>query len=173
MKLSVTDLSIRYGFLLIIGINIGMLYLILTPLTVFPSYAAFNELYGAVFYPPDTIAFKGYFAHIVEACVAGSAYYFLMILNLATPMKLTKRLLSLAFLLGTFYILNLGRIVGFGILFTKGFQYFDFTHLSTWYFGSTLLVVGLWFANVAIFKIKTVPVYTDVHRLIGSLKKHD
>jgi len=164
------SLGIRYLLLLIIGVNIAALYVALTPATVYPVYLVLQAMYDAVLVGPQTIAFKGYFANIVAACVGGAAYYFLLILNLTTPMKNTMRLKSLVFLLASFYVLNVARIIGFGILFSKGYRYFDFTHLATWYFGSTLLVVVLWFVNVRLFHIDTTPLYSDVQTLLSEVR---
>lgn len=160
------SLCTRYIFLLLLGVNIAIIYLIMTPLTVYPAYFAFKILYNATLYADAVIGFKGYFAHIVEACVAGAAYYFLLILNLTTPMSIRQRIKSISFLILSFYVLNVARIILFGTLFYKGFQYFDFTHLWTWYLGSTLFVVVLWFFNVYLFKIKSIPVYSDFKLLL-------
>mgnify|MGYP001579555459 CR=1 FL=1 len=164
------SMSIRYLFLLLLGLNIGLVYFIITPLTVYPAFYAFDWLYGATLYAGNVIGFKGYFAHIVEACVAGSAYYFLLILNLTTPMSVIQRVKSIAFLIVSFYLLNVARIIIFGTLFYKGYTYFDFTHLWTWYLGSTVLVVALWFSNVYFFKIKSIPIYTDIQGLLKESK---
>lgn len=167
LKLSeVISLVIRYGFLLILGLNFALIYKVMNPLTIYPSFYAFNHLYGAVFYPPNVIAFKGYFTAIVNACVAGSAYYFLLILNLTTPMALFKRVKTIVFLLTSFYLINLLRIILFGTLFYKGFKYFDITHLWTWYLGSTILIVLLWFLAVWLFEIREIPVYSDFKKII-------
>ncbi|MEK6899366.1 MAG: pacearchaeosortase [Nanoarchaeota archaeon] len=164
------SLSIRYIILLILGINIAIIYTIATPLTVYPVFYAFDYLYDATLYGGNVIGFKGYFAHIVDACIAGSAYYFLLILNLTTPMSLAKRLKSLVFLLFSFYLVNVARIIVFGIFFYKGFKYFDFTHLWTWYIGSTIFVVLLWFANIYLLKIKEIPIYSDIKSLLVESK---
>lgn len=166
----IISLVIRYGILLVLGLAISVIYVVMTPLTVYPAYYVFNTLYTATFYPPNVIAFKGYFAHIIEACVAGAAYYFLLILNLTTPMRVAQRVKSLVFLLGSFYVLNVVRIILFGMLFYKGFKYFDFAHIGTWYAGSTILVVALWFLNIKLFKITSVPGYSDMKRLVVATK---
>jgi hypothetical protein len=56
-------------------------------------------------------------------------------------------------------------------LLAKGFQYFDVTHMTVWYFGSTVLVVALWFVNVWIFKIKEIPIYTDAKTIFWEIKR--
>lgn len=166
------SLITRYGFIIIVGIaNLmlaekGLLYLIFTPLTVYPSYLALNALYGAKLILPNVIFFKGYYATIIPACVAGSAYYLLLILNLTTPMNVKQRMQSLIFIFILFLFLNISRIVLFGSLLFKGYHYFDLAHRAVWYFGSTLLVVLIWFSAVLSFRIEAIPVYTDLRKIM-------
>ena len=76
----------RYTILIILGIpNLLLFYIIFTPLTVYPIFWILNFFYDAILYPLNVIFFKGYFASIIPACVAGAAYYLLLILNLITP----------------------------------------------------------------------------------------
>jgi exosortase/archaeosortase len=160
------DLIIRYILLAILPLGgLYIFYAIFTPLTVYPSYWAFNALYGAKLLIGNIIYFKGYYAEIIGACVAGAAYYLLLILNLTTPMHISKRIKSIIFLLFSFLIINITRIVIFGMLFSKGFKYFDLAHELVWYIGSTLIVVVVWFSNVWLFKIKDIPIYTDMLNL--------
>ena len=176
-KREVISLVIRYGILLLIGLanlflaDKGLFYTIFTPLTVYPSYYVFNYLYDAILISSNVIFFKGYYAQIIPACIAGSAYYLLLILNMTTPMKIGKRFASIIFLMITFLVLNVLRIVFFGTLLFKGYQYFDIAHVYTWYFGSTLLVVLIWFVNVFAFKIRAIPLYGDIKPLFTELIK--
>lgn len=164
-------LLLRYFILIILGVpNLYLFYLIFTPATVHPVFWILNYLYDAVLYPGNVIFFKGYFASIIPACVAGAAYYLLLILNLTTPMSIKKRIGSIIFLFAAFLFLNLLRIVIFASLLFKGYQYFDLTHAATWYFGSTILVILIWFSNVLIFRIKEIPIYTDLKNIIIDLQ---
>src|SRR3989344_4485587 len=118
-----------------------------------------------------TIFFKGYFASIIPACIAGSAYYLLLILNLSTPMDKKKRLKSIFFLMSSFLFINILRIFTFALLFAnKGFELFNITHIATWYFGSTVLVIILWFANVFLFNIRSIPIYEDFKVIISQIR---
>ena len=164
-------LLLRYGILIVLGIpNLYLFYLIFTPATVYPTFWILDYIYDAVLFPGNTIFFKGYYASIIPACVAGSAYYLLLILNLTTPMGIKKRIGSIFFLFGSFLLLNLLRISIFASLITKGYQYFDIAHTATWYFGSTVMIIIIWFANVLIFRIYTIPVYTDLKNITKDLK---
>lgn len=177
-------LIMRYVILILLALpNLFIFYAIATPLTVYPVYYILHKVYDAQLLIPDglsfwhgdyanlvvTIFFKGYYAEIIGACVAGAAYYLLLILNLTTPMSPGKRIKSLAFMFSSFLILNILRIAIFAKLFFQGYKYFDITHILTWYIGSTLLVVLVWFSNVFLFKIRDIPVYTDMKNLFGEM----
>lgn len=157
----------RYFTLLLFGMfNLAFFYWVFTPLTVYPVYfillvfdSTTTLLYG------NLLFFSGVYAQIIPACVAGAAYYLLLFLNLTTEMEPKKRAKSLIFLFGSFLILNILRIVIFAFLHAGGYEYFDAAHRFFWYFGSTVLVIIIWFANILLFNIRHIPVYTDVRRL--------
>ncbi|MEK6800759.1 MAG: pacearchaeosortase [Nanoarchaeota archaeon] len=169
----VLDLSLRYIILLILGIFSTILfYFIFTPLTVYPVFWILHLIEGSTKLLPGNLIFvKGFYAEIISACVAGAAYYLLLILNLSTPMRSKKRIFSLLFLIFSFLLLNISRILLFIYLLVSGYQYFELTHKLTWYFGSTILVVLLWFLNVFLFNIKNIPIYTDMKNLFSDVKK--
>ena len=170
-KKEVINLLIRYGILILLGLgNLFLFYSVFTFLTVYPVYLLLNLIYGADIINGSIIFFNNIYANIIPACVAGSAYYLLFILNLTTPMNLDKRVRSLVFLFFSFLVLNIIRIFVFAILFSSGFAYFDFAHKAVWYFGSTIMVVGLWFFNVKLFKIKEIPIYSDFRNIFKHIK---
>lgn len=160
---------VRYLLLLLLALpNLFLIYAIFTPITLYPSYWAINALYGATL-SGTFIQFDGNSIELVSACIAGAAYYLLIVLNLTTPMQSSQRWKSIFFLLLTFLILNILRIVIFTILLQNHFTYFDFAHKLVWYAGSTVFVVVLWFVNVLLFRIKNVPVYTDAHLIFKEI----
>lgn len=157
----------RYFVLLLLGaFNLWVFYFVFTPATVFPVFWVLKLFDNGTFLAAgQIISFKGNYVHLVSACIAGAAYYLLAILNLTTSMKWKTRVYSILFLFGSFLIINVIRIILFVDLFVRGYEYFGLTHLAVWYFGSTLLVGGIWFGNVKMFKIKKIPVYTDFKKL--------
>ncbi|MDO8460220.1 MAG: pacearchaeosortase, partial [Nanoarchaeota archaeon] len=163
----------RYLLLLILGaFNLFLFYTLFTPLTVYPVYWFLHSINaGTSLLEGNIIFFRGVYAELVVACIGGSAYYLLLILNLTTPMKIEKRVKSIIFLCGAFLCLNILRILVFMSLLVSGSQYFDVTHQFTWYLGSTILVVGIWFVNVLLFDIKDVPVYTDALNIVKEIKR--
>ena len=163
---------IRYVLVLALALgNLAVIYAIFTPLTVFPVYWVLHAMYNAQYLIGNIIHFKGYYAEIISACVAGAAYYFLILLNMSTPMSFKKRIYSLVFLLGSFLVLNILRILIFARVLFVGYAYFDLVHEITWYIGSTVLVVAIWFVNVYLFRIEDIPVYTDFKAFIADIRR--
>lgn len=162
----------RYMILLILPLtNLYLFYLIFTPLTVYPVYIILKLIYPLVLIGGNTLIVESFPITIIGACVAGAAYYLLTIVNLTTPMSPKTRLKSLLFLFAAFLAINIARIVVFSILATNNYSGFSQMHALTWYLGSTLLVVVLWFLNVRLFSISSIPVYTDFKRIINSIKR--
>ena len=164
-------LSSRYLILIVLGLfKLKLFYNVFTPLTVYPVYGVLSILYeNANLLQANLLFFGGLYAQIIPACIAGAAYYLLLILNLTTPMGVEKRLKSIAFLFFIFLVLNITRILIFSGLLVSGYEYFDLTHKMTWYFGSTVLVVAVWFVNVWLFKIKNIPIYTDMKNIFSDV----
>ena len=164
------NLALRYIILLLLSLgNLYLFYRIFTPLTVYAS-SSLLSLFFEVSVAGISISFDKIIINLVSACIAGSAYYLLVALNLSTPLKLKKRIRNLIFLLVSFFALNIIRIFIFSLLFASGYQYFSFAHEVTWYLGSTLFVVVLWFVGIRIFKIRDIPFYTDLKKLIKLTK---
>jgi exosortase/archaeosortase family protein len=161
----------RYIALVIISFpDLSLIYLVVTPLTIIPLYWILHLIDPSTMLIQGNIfVFKGTIIQIIEACTAGAAYFLLLILNLTTPMHPSKRVKSLLFLILSFLVLNIARIVIFAILLANGFQYFDFAHRLVWYFGSTIMIILLWFVNVWIFNIRAVPIYTDIKSIFDDI----
>lgn len=157
----------RYTIALIIGLfGINLIYVIFNPLTSYPALWILRLFYPLLRLEENILILNiNAIISIIPACIAGAAYYLLLILNLAAPMNFKIRVKSLLFLLSSFLLLNIIRFVIFAALFFEGYKYFDAAHQVIWYFGSTILVVIIWFANVKIFRIKSVPAYTDIKSL--------
>lgn len=170
------EVAVRYVVLVVLGFALvygGIFELIFTPLTYKSVLNLLNLFYDNVTSLPGNIIFyEGVYARIISACVAGAAYYLLLILNLATPMKAIKRVWSIIFLMFAFLILNVIRIVIFAIVATSGGNYFDIAHMMMWYFGSTIMVVVIWFSAVWLFGIRAIPVYTDFKELYEDAVPH-
>lgn len=164
------SLVVRYLILLLFGIFISIFYKIFLPLTLMPVYLILKIFYNAILVGNmiliDTSAIE-----LIGACIAGSAYYLLLILNLATPMKLKARLRSIVFSFAALLALNIARIVFLSALLVSGSPFFDATHMLFWYALSAIFVAGIWFLTIKIYKIKKVPLYSDIKSLIRDIKQ--
>lgn len=161
----------RYILLVILPLgNLYIFYLLFTPLTAYPVYLILKLFYPTLLLGFNLLIVDGFSISLISACVAGAAYYLLLILNLTTSMRLKTRLNSLVFLFIAFLVTNILRIVIFSILAKNSYSWFNQMHALSWYIGSTLFVVVLWFVNVKLFKIKSVPVYTDIKNIINSVR---
>ena len=172
-KNSYKSIFLRYGILVLLAIlGLPFFYFFFTQLTIYPSYFLFNLIYDDVSLIQTTITVFGQFPiEIIGACVGGSAYFLLTILNLSTPkIKVNKRLKMLGISYIVFLIINLIRIFILGIMFIESSSALDITHKLFWYLGSTIFIIAIWFAEVKYFKIKQIPFYSDLKFLVRKIK---
>jgi exosortase/archaeosortase family protein len=169
----VYSIFIRYFLLIIAALpNFWIFYFIFTPLTVYPVYFFLNILFGATLFG-NFIFIADYYPpiEIIGACVAGAAYYLLLILNLSVPnIKTKKRIKMLCFAFLSFLIVNILRIISLSVILVLKPGLFDITHKLSWYLGSIVLVVAIWFIEVKKFKIKAIPVYSDLKSISKYIK---
>lgn len=165
------DIIIRYSILLIIGLlSTSFFYFLFTAITVYPVYFLLGFFFNTLLMK-DIIIINNLPIEIIGACIAGSAYYLLLILNLSTPeIKLKKRFFILLFSFSFLLIINILRIFLLSVLYISQSPSFDFIHQLLWYLGSILFVVGIWFLSVKIFKIKEIPFYSDIKYLLTKRK---
>lgn len=156
------DFIIRYLLIVLVAIpNLYLFYAIFTPLTIYPLYLILS-LFFDITLSGSSLILNGFQIHIIDACVAGAAYYLLFALNMAVPgIKIKQRAKLLGFSFLSLLVLNLVRILVLILVLFYGASFFDITHKFFWYFLSTFLVVLIWFAEVKLFKIKQIPFYTD------------
>lgn len=176
IKVNIPGILARYSLLILSSLfNLWIFYFIFTPLTIYPVYAILNYLFGALLNGNNIILISGNNVGIMEmipACIAGAAYFLLFILNMSVPnIKLKKRIKMLITSFLSLLALNIIRIVLLGTLLISGSSLFDITHKIFWYVLSTAFVVGIWFAEVKIFRIKEIPVFSDIKSLIHLTKK--
>ncbi len=165
---NIVNFTIRYIFLILFGIgNLFIIYFIFTPLTIYPVHWILNLFYKAIFNPFSRTIFIGnYQIELINACIAGAAYYLLLILNLSTKMASKQRVYSLIYSILALLALNIARIVILSFLLINNFLFFDFTHKLFWYVLSIIFVIAIWFSSVYLFKIKNVPIYSDFKNLL-------
>ena len=170
---SLLDLVLRYLLLLVVALpNLWLFYTIFTPLTAYPVYWLLNVFFDASLLSKTLILLNQSFPiELIDACIAGSAYYLLLILNLSTPkIQVGKRVKMILAAFGIFLVINILRIFLLSILAFNGSSFFDITHIVFWYLLSTIFVVGIWFWEVKRFKIKNIPFYSDIRHLYKNVK---
>jgi len=172
-KGEIYSLLLRYFILLITALpNFWIFYFIFTPLTLYPVYFILNLLFDASLYG-NTIFIETYFSpiDIIGACVAGAAYYLLLIFNLSIPnVRFYKRIKMICFAFFSFLIINIFRIVLLSIIYLLKPNLFDISHKLSWYVGSIILVVAIWFIEVKKFDIKEIPFYSDIKSILKHIK---
>lgn len=166
----ILNLFSRYIIILLAGLgNLFIFYKIFTPLTIKLS-ALVLGIFSQTQIISNTIIFSSNTIQIIPACVAGSAYYLLFILNLSTPeIKIQKRINIILFSFSTLLILNILRITTLAFLINT--EIFTIIHLIFWYVLSTIFVVGIWLFSIKIFSIKKIPIYSDIIFIYKNLKK--
>ncbi len=165
------SILIRYLILLILAFSLPIFYKILTPLTLLSTSNILGIFYNISTTQDIIVINSQTFIQLIPACIAGSAYLLLIILNLTIPLSPKKRAYSLIFSILTFYLINILRITLLSVWYHEGLRFFNITHTLTWYIGSTLLILMIWFITIKLFSIKEIPVYTDFKNLINVRRK--
>jgi len=167
----ITNLFLRYIFLVLVALpNLYLFYFLFTPTTLYPIYFILQFFYE-ISLNGDIISVGKFSIELIGACIGGSAYYLLLILNLSTSeIKLKKRIKMILISFGLFLILNILRIILLSFMFLSGSAWFSLTHELFWYVGSVIFVVGIWIFEVKFFKIKKIPVYSDLKFLWNKIK---
>ena len=168
----ILDIVLRYFLLIIVALSgLGIFYTIFSPLTIYPTFFLLDLFFNASLYGNIINIVGSISIEIISACVAGSAYYLLLILNLATPkIKFKNRITILVLAFIAFLAFNLLRIFILSLFAIYDFSFFDITHKVFWYVGSTIILAGIWFAEVKFFKIKGIPFYSDLNFLYNKTK---
>jgi hypothetical protein len=165
------DLIIRYSLLIIAGIfSLQIFYFIFSPLTIYPVFFFLKFFFNASL-TSNLILVNNMPIQLIGPCIAGSAYYLLLILNLSIPkIRLGKRIGLLFFSFFCLLAVNILRIIILSFMFISGTSFFDLTHKLFWYAGSTIFVVAIWFFSIYLFKIREIPFYSDIASLLKKKK---
>ena len=88
------DILARYSLMLVASLgSLWIFYFIFSPLTIYPVYFILNALFGATLYQNIILVAHQFPIELIDACIAGSAYYLLFILNLSTYLAASKAIL--------------------------------------------------------------------------------
>lgn len=167
----ILNLLARYGILIITGIlSTQIFYSLFSAITIYPVFFLLKFVFSNISLIGNTLLINGKSIDLIGPCIAASAYYLLLILNLSTR-KIKNRLGLFFFSFSSLLIVNILRIFFLAIIFVRGFSFFDLTHKLFWYAGSTIFVVGIWFLGVKLFRIKEIPFYSDIKSVLELKKK--
>ncbi len=169
----VLDIVLRYLIAALAFLIIPVFYLIFKPLTVGLT-SWIMDIFYSVQVSGGTLFFSGFNAsiEIVDACVAGSAYFLLFLLNVLTrDIKIMKRIYVLLFSFAYLFLINVIRLVIIIPMFLNNSAWFDFTHKFFWFALSVIFVALIWILAIKVFRIREVPVYSDVAFIFHKLEK--
>ena len=168
----IQEILVRYFLIIILSAgNLYLFYSLFSPITIYPVFFFLDIVFNAELFG-HTILVENVPIILINACIAGSAYYLLLFLNLSTPgIKIIKRVgfILLSFLI--FLLLNIIRILILSVMAIKGNSHFYITHILFWYLLSTIFVVLIWFFLVKFFKVKNVPFYSDLKTIYSIIKR--
>lgn len=160
----------RYFALILIGANnLYLIYAILTPLTIYTTTAILSIFTDPILIG-NFINLSNLTIEISQACVAGAAFYLLLILTLSIPnIKPKTRIKIITISLLTLFILNIARILILIPLIKS--EHFQIIHWTIWHIASTIFVVAIWISITKIYKIKSIPIYSDIKYISKQIKK--
>ncbi len=166
------NLVIRIALVLILFlIPVNLFYLIFLKPTLWLSFLTLNSYNPSLGF--DSLVIGNEILKFVPACIATSAYALLAILVLFTKDIDFKKMLKI-FVFGSLiiFIANIIRIdLLIILLLESGVDWFNRLHLVIWKFFSTIFVVLLWIYLIKKFKVKTIPIYSDLMYLIKKSRK--
>jgi len=160
MDKSLINIIFRYVAIFLLGLgNLYIFYLIFTPLTVYPIKWILG-IFGNISTIGKTFIFNGFEFTIIDACVAGAAYYLLFILIMSCfNIDVKKRICMILTGVSGLLFLNVFRIVL--LVLINNSVYFNIIHKVFWYVLSILFVVGIWFLLCKVYHVNTFPFISD------------
>lgn len=174
MEKEIKEILLRYfvGVVVaVVAVLTFLFYFIFRPLTVWPTFWLLDIFYEPMLNNLSNITMGGFSIEIIDACVAGSAYLFLFVLNILTAgLSLKKRFFVFVFDATFLLIMNILRLIILILLLVNESIAFDFTHKIFWYGISTACVVLIWILTVVVFKIKAIPFVSDVRTILRKTK---
>ena len=171
----------KYHYNLILRIFIApiirpeWLYYLLTWVTIIVPYIVLPVFGYSVklIYSTPSLLVNGVEFEFIQACIATSAYYLLILLILTTKDIGFKKSIKML-LLGSFLILlmNVLRIILLMlIVLNLGENWFEIVHITFWYFVSSVYVFLVWIFLIKKFNVHNIPIYSEAKYLINQMKK--
>lgn len=169
----ILDIVLRYFIGALSFLIIPVFYMMFTPLTIGLTWLIMSIFYQVTI-QGNILLFPGFNSSVelVEACIAGSAYFLLFLLNVFTrEIKILKRIYAMLFSFACLFLVNILRLVLTIPLFLNNSVWFDFTHKAFWFVLSIVFVILIWLLTVKVFRISEVPVYSDVVAILKRFEK--
>ena len=144
---------------------------IITPVSRYSFYLISKIFYSQSILTGSQIIIKNNFLTFNNACAAISAYYLIFILTILTkdiPLRNVIKMIGFGF--GAIFIANLIRLIFLISLLDIGDKFFDFWHLLIWRILATLFVALIWILLIKRYKVRNVPIYSDLKYLIQNKK---
>lgn len=158
----------KYGLIiriLLCFIPISIFLFLFTKITIYGSYLSL------IFYNPVidgiNLLIGDQVFIFVEACIAALAYMLLWVLIMLTKGVILPIRIKM-FLFGSLliYLMNIIRIfVLINISINLGLNWFEKIHLVFWDFTASIFVAFVWIFLINFYKIKTIPIYSDLEYL--------
>ncbi|MEK6816353.1 MAG: pacearchaeosortase [Nanoarchaeota archaeon] len=167
------DLALRMALAIALGTFYNAYYVVFKPLTLSLSYLFLKMMDGSAILLDGKIVTATHTLTFIDACVAAAAYLLLSMLILTTKDIAWKNRLKM-FMYGSLLILifNVARIeILFLALFRLDYSTYSALHLFIWKFLSTIYVFCVWVLLIRMFKVKTIPVYSDFAQILNYVKK--
>ena len=159
----------RYLIILLLGTGkLYLIYKVLTPLTIQTTNTLLN-VFTQTTLRENIIYFGQIIIEIAPSCVAGSAFYLLLILLFTTAdVNIKTRVTAILTAITILFALNITRILILAFLTTS--PNFETIHWIFWNIVSTVFVVATYIATIKLYKIKSIPIYSDF-KYLKSLTK--
>jgi exosortase/archaeosortase family protein len=172
-NLWIFDVVLRYLIAALSFLITPIFYVVFKPLTIWLTYLILSIFYSvqitgnSLFFPDFNASVE-----IISACIAGNAYFLLFLLNLLTrDIKTIKRIYALLFSFCCLFLINILRLVLIIPMFLNNSAWFDITHKLFWFVLSIIFVALIWILTIKVFRIREVPVYSDVAFILKKIKK--
>ena len=158
---------LRYSAAVFLAVFYSFFDIIFSPITIYTTFFLLSfftqaQLSGITLFVND-MSFS-----IISACTASLAYLLLAELILMTKGISLKQSLKMFFLgFSAIFSMNILRILFLIFVYVHfGKNYFDAVHLIFWYFVSTFFVIAVWIFLIEKYKIKSVPIYSDIQFIL-------
>lgn len=168
----------KYYFSLIIRllipfiISYNLIKIISFELTKITSLFLLKLINTNTFFIDGFIIFNETYVKLVYSCAAASAYFLLLLLIVFTKdIKLTKRIKI--FFIGSLvvFITNIFRIILLIVVLDRfSFNLFNKLHMFFWSIIASTLVAIIWIYLTRKYKIRSIPIYSDLKYLLKKIK---